>query len=341
MKNFKIDKSSVIKFLTNYALHMILIAMVIVIIFIKPNFVNIINLRNILSQSAFRIIIALGLAGLLITQGNDLSAGRQAGLAAVISASMLQSITYTSRMYPSLPELPVLIPILLVVVIGAFIGLLNGIVVSVFKVTPFIATLGMQLVVYGISSMYVDRPPFGAQPVGGLDDRFLEFAQGAVFSDKIYRIPYVVFYAIIIIFVIYIIWNKTKLGKNMYAIGGNPEAAIVSGVNVVRNTIVMYVIASMLFAFAGALIAGQTGSATNNTATGYELDAIAASVVGGVSFAGGIGTVPGVVVGVILFQLISYGLVFIKVSSYWQSIVKGLIIIAAVAIDGRKYLKRK
>lgn len=341
MKKANINKEAVVKFLTNYALHMILIAMILVIIFINPNFLNIVNLRNILSQSSFRVIIALGLAGLLITQGNDLSAGRQVGLSAVVSASLLQSITYASRMYPDLPQLPLWIPILIVLTVGAVIGLLNGIVVAVFKVTPFIATLGMQLVIYGISSMYVDRPPFGAQPVGGLDERFLKFSNGALFSTEVYRIPYVVIYAIAITILIWILWNKTKLGKNMYAIGGNPEAAVVSGVNVVRNTIAMYIIASMLFAFAGFLVAGQTGSATNNTAAGYELDAIAASVVGGVSFAGGIGTVPGVVVGVVLFQLISYGLVFIKVSPYWQNIVKGLIIIVAVAIDGRKYLKRK
>ena len=334
--NNKFNSEAIKRFLTNYALHMILIAMVVVIIFINPKFLKLVNLRNILTQSSFRIIIALGLSGLLILQGNDLSAGRQVGLAAVVSASLLQSVTYASRMYPNLGQLPIIVPILIVLAIGAVIGLLNGIVVSVFKVTPFIATLGMQLVVYGVSSMYVDRPPLGAQPGGGLDARFLKFAQGNFFG-----IPYVIIYALIVIGAIYILWNKTKLGKNMYAIGGNPEAAIVSGVNVVRNTITMYMIASMLFAFAGMIVAGQTGSATNNTATGYELDAIAASVVGGVSFAGGIGTVPGVVVGVILFQLISYGLVFIKVSPYWQNIIKGLIIIVAVAIDGRKYLKKK
>lgn len=334
--NRKINSEAIKRFLTNYALHMILIAMVVVIIFINPKFLKFVNLRNILMQSSFRIIIALGLSGLLILQGNDLSAGRQVGLAAVVSASLLQSVTYASRMYPNLGQLNFMVPLLVVLAMGAFIGLLNGIVVSVFKVTPFIATLGMQLIIYGVSSMYVDRPPLGAQPVGGLDQRFLDFATGSLFG-----IPYVIIYALIAILFTYVLWNKTKLGKNMYAIGGNPEAAIVSGVNVVRNTIAMYMIASMLFAFAGMIVAAQTGSATNNTATGYELDAIAASVVGGVSFAGGIGTVPGVVVGVILFQLISYGLVFIKVSPYWQNIIKGLIIIAAVAIDGRKYLKKK
>ncbi|MGL5978790.1 MAG: galactose/methyl galactoside ABC transporter permease MglC [Erysipelotrichaceae bacterium] len=335
-----LSQKQVKDFILDHALHFILIAMVIGIIIINPRFLNITNLRNILTQSSFRVIIALGLGGLLITQGNDLSAGRQVGLAAVISASLLQAVTYTSRMYPTLQELPLWLPIIIVMIVGGFIGLLNGVVVAVFKVTPFIATLGMQLIIYGVSSMYVDRPPLGAQPIGGLDTKFLQFGTGSIGTGD-FRIPYAIIYAIIAIIIISIIWNKTKLGKNMYAIGGNPEAAAVSGVNIVRNTIAMYVIAGMLFAFAGTIVAAQTGSATNNTGTGYELDAIAACVVGGVSFSGGIGTVRGVVVGVLLFQLISYGLVFIKVNPYIQMVVKGLIIIVAVAIDGRKYLKKK
>lgn len=329
------------EWLLEHALHIILILMIVVIIFINPRFLNIINLRNILSQSSFRVIAALGIGGLLITQGNDLSAGRQIGLAACISASLLQITTYVSRMYQSLPSLPIWVPILIVCAVGAVVGLLNGIVVAVFKVTPFIATLGMQLIVYGTVSMYVDRPPLGAQPIGSLNPNFLSFGTGGFFPTEWYRIPFVLIYAIAVIIIIYVIWNYTRLGKNMYAIGGNPEAAQVSGVNIITNTMAMYVIASMLFAFAGSIVAAQTGSATNNTGNGYELDAIAACVVGGVSFSGGIGTVQGVVAGVLLFQVIAYGLVFIKVNPYWQNIIKGLIIIGAVAIDGRKYLKKK
>ncbi len=336
--NFRKNPS---EWMLEHALHIILLLMVIGIIVINPRFLNIINLRNILSQSSFRVIAALGIGGLLITKGNDLSAGRQVGMAACISASLLQTTTYVARMYQDLPELPLYVPILIACAVGAVIGLMNGIVVSIFKVTPFIATLGMQLIVYGAVAMYVDRPPLGAQPIGSLNDAFKTFGTGAFFPDEIYRIPYVLVYAIIVIILIYILWNYTRLGKNMYAIGGNTEAAEVSGVNIVSNTIAMYVIGSVLFAFAGTIVAAQTGSATNNTGNGYELDAIAACVVGGVSFSGGIGTVQGVVAGVLLFQVISYGLVFIKVNPYWQSIIKGLIIIAAVAIDGRKYLRKK
>jgi methyl-galactoside transport system permease protein len=329
------------EFLLEHALHFILILMILVIIILKPNFLSILNFRNIISQASFRIIVALGIAGLLITQGNDLSAGRQVGLAACISASLLQTLNYSSRMYPQLPEIPVWGVILLVCAVGLLIGLLNGVIVGVFKVTPFIATLGMQLIIYGATSMYVDRPPLGAQPIGGLNAAFTEFGTGAFFRGALYEIPYTIIFATIVVAIIYFVWNHTKLGKNMYAIGGNPEAATVSGVNIVTNTITMYVIASVLFAFAGTMVASKTGSATNNTGAGYELDAIAACVVGGVSFSGGIGTVPGVVVGVLLFQVIAYGLIFVGVNPYLQNIIKGAIIIVAVAIDGRKYLKKR
>ena len=137
------------------------------------------------------------------------------------------------------------------------------------------------------------------------------------------------------------IWNKTKLGKNMFAIGGNPEAAEVSGVNVAKNLIIIYVMAGLLYGLAGSLEAARVGSATNNTGFMYEMDAIAACVVGGVSFAGGVGSIGGIVTGVLIFQVLNYGLSFIGVSTYLQFIIKGIIIIAAVALDTRKYVKKR
>jgi methyl-galactoside transport system permease protein len=139
----------------------------------------------------------------------------------------------------------------------------------------------------------------------------------------------------------WVVWNKTRLGKNMYAIGDNPDAAMVSGVNVVKTLLMIYMIGGALYGFAGTLEAARIGSATNNTGNMYELDAIAACVVGGVSTSGGIGTVPGIVTGVLIFQVIAYGLNFIGVNPYLQYIVKGLIIVVAVAIDIRKYVKKK
>ena len=336
----KWDEKRIKALLMNNAIYIILLALLAAIIIISPDFVSIINLRNILSQASTRVIIALGVAGILIAQGTDLSAGRLVGLTAVVSASMLQATEYAYRMYPALPKLPIIVPILVCVAIGAAFGLINGVSVAVFKVPPFIATLGMMIIVYGLTSTYFDRPPYGAQPIGGLDPDFMEFAQGYLFSGK-FSLPYLVIYAAMVAALMWVVWNKTRLGKYMYAIGGNTEAALVSGVNVTKTLLIIYAIAGALYGFAGTLEAARIGSATNNTGNMYELDAIAAAVVGGVSTSGGIGTVPGVVTGVLIFQVINYGLNFIGVNPYLQYIVKGLIIIMAVAVDIRKYLKKK
>jgi len=336
----KWDGKRVSSLLTNNAIYIILLALLAAIVVISPDFISIINFRNILSQASTRVIIALGCGGILITGGTDLSAGRLVGLTAVVSASMLQAVDYAYRMYPALPKLPIIIPILVCAGIGAIFGLINGAAVAWFKVPPFIATLGMMVIVYGLTSIYFDRPPYGAQPIGGLDPDFMNFAQGYIFKGS-YAIPYLVLYAIAVSALMWVVWNKTRLGKNMYAIGGNPDAAVVSGVNVNNTLLVIYAIAGALYAFAGTLEAARIGSATNNTGNMYELDAIAAAVVGGVSTSGGIGTVPGIVTGVLIFQVINYGLNFIGVNPYVQYIVKGLIIIVAVAIDIRKYIRKK
>lgn len=334
------DQKRVMTFLMDNAIYLILLALLVGIIAISPDFVSVINLRNILAQASTRAIIALGVAGILITGGTDLSAGRAIGLAAVVSASLLQALEYPYRMYPELAQLPVLVPVLLCVMVGAIFGAINGVAVSVFKVPPFVATLGMMVILYGLNSIYFDRPPYGAQPIGGLDPRFMEYGQGYIFGGN-FTLPYLVLYAIATAMVIWVVWNKTRLGKNMYAVGGNAEAAVVSGVNVVKTLVAIYALAGALYGFAGTLEAARIGSATNNTGNMYELDAIAAAVVGGVSLSGGVGTVPGVVTGVLIFQVINYGLNFIGVNPYVQYIVKGLIIIVAVAIDMRKYVKRK
>jgi methyl-galactoside transport system permease protein len=340
MNNQASKKSTVTKWLFDNVIYVFLILLVIGIVIASPDFLSVTNLINILSQSSSRIIIALGMAGILITAGTDLSAGRMVGLAAVVSASLLQASDYAYKMYPHLPQLPLIVPILIAMVATGIIGTLNGIIVAKLNVPPFIATLGMMITVYGLNSMYFDRPPYGAQPIGGLNQAFTTFAQRGIPIGN-YEIPYLIFYAIIFTIFIWILWNKTQFGKNMYAIGGNPEAAKVSGVNVTKYLILIYMLAGVLYGFSGTLEAGRVGSATNNTGNMYELDAIAACVVGGVSLSGGIGTVPGVITGVLIFQIINYGLAFLGVSPYIQYIVKGAIIVVAVAFDMRKHAKKK
>jgi methyl-galactoside transport system permease protein len=290
--------------------------------------------------SSVRVIIALGAGIILITKGVDLSAGRVVGLTAVIAASFLQRPDYANKMYSGIDYMPIFLPILLAVAAGLIVGMINGSVVSFFSVPPFIATLGTMVIVYGVASIYVDRPPMGAQPIGGLREDFTAIGTGAI-GNETFSIPYIVIIAIIVIFAMWILLNKTELGKNIYAIGGNTEAAVVSGVNVKKNLIIVYAIAGLLYGLAGALLAARTGGATNNYGLMYELDAIAACVIGGVSTTGGVGTVSGIMIGVTIFEVLNNGLVILGVSAYWQQIIKGLIIVFAVAIDIQKYIRKR
>lgn len=328
---------SVLDFMLNNAIYIVLFVLFIVIVFIEPTFIRLENFFNILTQASTRIIMALGVGGIIIAKGTDLSLGRQVGLAAVISASLLQAPAYAFKMYPDLAQLNVLIPLLIAIVITALFSVINGIVVAKFKVDPFVATLGMMIIVLGVNSLYYDRPPYGAQPIGGLDPKYLNLAAGKIGS----HFSYLMIYALVITAIIWVIWNKTKFGKNMYAIGGNIDAARVSGVNVALYTILVFGLAGVLYGIAGFLEAARIGTATNNTGNMYELDAISACIVGGLSFNGGIGSVGGIVVGVLIFQVIAYGLTFIGINPYMQYIIKGLIIIVAVAIDSRKNMVKK
>ncbi|MFH6811033.1 galactose/methyl galactoside ABC transporter permease MglC [Escherichia coli] len=276
--------------------------------------------------------------GLIVTQGTDLSAGRQVGLAAVVAATLLQSMDNANKVFPEMATMPIALVILIVCAIGAVIGLINGLIIAYLNVTPFITTLGTMIIVYGINSLYYDF--VGASPISGFDSGFSTFAQGFVALGS-FRLSYITFYALIAVVFVWVLWNKTRFGKNIFAIGGNPEAAKVSGVNVGLNLLMIYALSGVFYAFGGMLEAGRIGSATNNLGFMYELDAIAACVVGGVSFSGGVGTVIGVVTGVIIFTVINYGLTYIGVNPYWQYIIKGAIIIFAVALDSLKYARKK
>jgi len=331
-------KKNALTWLKEGGIYVVLLVLLAIIIFQDPTFLSLMNLSNILTQSSVRIIIALGVAGLIVTQGTDLSAGRQVGLAAVVAATLLQSMDNANKVFPTLDTVPIPVVILVVCVIGGLIGLVNGLIIAYLKVTPFITTLGTMIIVYGINSLYYDF--VGASPIAGFDSGFSKFAQGFLrFGD--FKLSYITFYAIAAIIFIWILWNKTRFGKNIFAIGGNPEAAKVSGVNVNLNLILIYALSGVFYAFGGMLEAGRIGSATNNLGFMYELDAIAACVVGGVSFAGGVGTVAGVVTGVLIFTVINYGLTYIGVNPYWQYIIKGGIIIFAVALDSLKYSRKK
>jgi methyl-galactoside transport system permease protein len=331
-----IDTARTKELASKYAIVLVLAGLVIAIGSLEHTFLSLDNLGNILRISSVRVIIALGVGGILITRGTDLSAGRTVGLCACIAASLMQRPDYSSKMFPDLPYLPLAVPIIAALAAGVLVGLINGTIVAYLKVPPFITTLGTMVMVYGACSLYVDRPPRGAMPIGGLREDFASLGTGSWAG-----VPKLIVIAAVVLGLYWIILNWTRFGKNTYAIGGNPEAAKVAGVDVKRNLILVYVLGGLMYGLAGVLLAARSGGATNNYGLMYELDAIAAAVIGGVSTAGGVGTVVGMLTGVLIFQVLDNGLVILGVSPYWQQIVKGTIIVAAVAIDIRKYVTRK
>ena len=201
---------------------------------------------------------------------------------------------------------------------------------------PFIATLGTQTIVYGICLVVTD-----AQPIGGFQKIYTKLITGRIGNTRGFHLPYLLFVALLFGLLFWFIYNKTRHGKYMYAIGGNEVAAEVSGVNTTKTLMLIYTTAGVMYAIAGWLLAGKTGGASTSMGMGYELEAIAACTIGGVSTTGGIGTGSGVLVGVLVFELLKIVLQFLGVNPYYNYIVQGIVIVVAVALDVRKYLAKK
>ena len=330
------------EFFLNYALYIILIAILVAVCLVKPNFLDPVNILNILKQASTKGILALGCAGLIVLAGTDLSIGRVLGLSAAVTAALVQSVTYSSRMFPQMTQqLPLWVPLLASVGVAVIFALINGFGVAKLHLHAFIITLGTQLIAFGCNCLFIESQPSGtAQALSTFDQNFLNAAAGNLTIGSL-KIPLVVLYFLGIAVIMWVVWNKTRLGKNMFAVGGNTEAAAVSGVNVAKTIMLVYLIAGILYGISGYLEAARITSVGANTGINYETDAISACVVGGVSFSGGVGTIQGVVIGAIILQAINYSLQFLGVNPYLQYVVRGLIIILAVAIDVRKYIAKK
>lgn len=329
MKN--ITKKQVVNFLSDNAIIILLILLATYVSFTTEGFASIKNAQNIITNLTPRFLIALGISGTLITKGTDLSAGRLVGLGGVVAATLLQNPDYPGKFLPNLPDLPVGLVFVFVIIITGLFGLLNGLIVSKLNVPPFLATLGMQTIVYGINLVYSRAEPIGS----------LKRAYTAVGSGSFLGIKYFIYISIIMGLVFYFLYNYTRYGKYMYAIGGNETAAEVSGVNTFFLKLRIYTLAGVMYGFAGFLLAAKAGGAGVNLGLGYELEAIAACTIGGVSTAGGMGTVPGVLLGVAVFEVLKACMQYLGIDTSWQYIVQGMVIIVAVAIDIRKYIKKK
>jgi methyl-galactoside transport system permease protein len=321
-----------VKFVSGNVIYFVMLTIVIVISIVSPNFLSFMVLRDILMQSAVRIIVAMGCMFIIVIGSADLSGGRMVGLAAVLAGTLAQQSSYYLKFWPGLPEMPIFVPVMAAMLLGAVIGCFNGIVVSRLKVNAFLATLGMQMALYGSNNLLLSRPPNSSQPLGGYLPAF-----GRLGTGDIFNIPYILIIAVICMVFVWILQTKTNYGHQLFVVGGNREAARVSGINIFKVELIAFLLAGMFYGLAGSLEAARTGSGGSNYGNAYELDAIASCIVGGCSAGGGVGSVAGVFAGVLIFNLINYSFTFIGINSYWQFVFKGFIIIIAVAIDVRKY----
>ena len=328
-------------FLLDHAMFIIISIAIIGIAIARPRFISLASVINIISLTAAKLPIALGIGGAIVLSGTDISAGRIVGLTACISASLLQSTDYFNKMFPNLATLPVFVVILAVMAVGAVIGLVNGFFVAKFKLHPFIVTLSTQLIVFGLVLLYLQIGNNGGQTLSGIDSSYVNFVSGPLFTLGGIAVPRYILFSVIITVVMWLIWNKTAFGKNMFAVGSNEEAARVSGVNVFMTILGVFALAGALYGITGFIEGARIGSSASYTGLNYESDAIAACVIGGVSFVGGTGKISGIVIGVLLLQIIFVGLNFLSVDQNLLYIIKGAIILLACSIDMRKYLKKR
>ncbi len=322
-------------FLRKYGIVLIFFAMVIALSFLTPAFLQPRNLVNVVRQISVVGLIAIGVTMVIITGGIDLSSGSVLALAAVVAASLAQRTDWQGAKYPGL-DVPLLLPIVSALAVGAICGLINGSLIARFKIPPFIATLGMMTVARGFALIYSDRP------VSGLTDAYNYIGQGELLkmlpvpNQPPLGIPVPVIILVLVAVVAHIMLNNTPFGRHIFAIGGNEQAARISGLNIGRIKIGVYTIAGLLAGLAGLVLSSRIGSGQPGLAVGYELDAIASAVIGGTSLSGGIGTIWGTIVGALIIGVLNNGLDLLNVSAYWQTIVKGSIIVIAVIIDERK-----
>ncbi|NWB95582.1 ABC transporter permease [Pseudomonas gingeri] len=273
-------------------------------------------------------LLAIGVTQVIITTGIDLSSGSVLALSAMIAASLAQTSDFARAVFPSLTDLPVWIPVIVGLGVGLLAGAINGSIIALTGIPPFIATLGMMVSARGLARYYTE-----GQPVSMLSDSYTAIGHGAM--------PVIIFLVVAVIF--HIALRYTKYGKYTYAIGGNMQAARTSGINVKRHLVIVYSIAGLLSGLAGVVASARAATGQAGMGMSYELDAIAAAVIGGTSLAGGVGRITGTVIGALILGVMASGFTFVGVDAYIQDIIKGLIIVIAVVIDqyrNKRKLKR-
>jgi ribose transport system permease protein len=289
---------------------------------LSDKFLSVSNLWNVMRQISANICISTGMTLIVLTAGIDLSVGSVLALCGAITAGLLKNgiEVPANNLYIGFT---ILGAILAGVLTGSFLGAFNGWAITRFKVPPFVATLAMLTVARGFTMLWT-----GGFPISGLGDTFLYFGTGWLLG-----IPVPVWISVLVVGIAVFVTNKTRIGRYIYAIGGNESASRLSGINVDRVKIIVYTIAGGLAAVGGIMVTSRLDSAQPNAGMSYELDSIAAVVIGGTSLSGGRGSIMGTVQGAIIIGVLNNGLVLLNVSPFWQQVVKGLVILLAVIID--------
>ena len=333
----KDKQRAIVNWALDHAMIIIIIAMAIYVQIMKPAFFSVPSLVNIISLTAARLPMALGVAGCIVLAGTDLSGGRVAGMTAFIAAILLQKVGANGKILEGIGPQPLILVIILVMIVGAMVGMVNGFCMGKFKLHPFIVTLATQMITYG-TYLTISN----SKQVSSLDASYTtSFVTRPLFKIGPTSVMTYVLLAIILTCVMWVVWNKTTFGKNMFAVGSNEEAARVSGVNVLATIVGTFMIAGALYGYTGFVEAARLGSSTATLGLNYESDAIAAVVIGGVSFVGGTGKISGVILGVFMMQLIMSGMTFLGISGNVTYIIKGAVILFACILDMRKYMTKK
>lgn len=297
------------------------------------------NVLNILQQASPRMFLALGVAGLILLAGTDLSVGRMVGMGMTTATIIMHQGINTGMVFghvfdfTSLPvPVRVIFALFMCVVLCTFFTTIAGFFTAKFKMHPFISTMANMLVIFGLVTYSTKGVSFGA----------IESSIPGMIIPKINGFPTIILWAVAAVIIVWFIWNKTTFGKNLFAVGGNAEAAAVSGISVFRVTVGAFILAGILYGFGSWLeCIRMVGSGSAAYGQGWEMDAIAACVVGGVSFTGGIGKISGVVVGVFIFTALTYSLTILGIDTNLQFVFSGIIILVAVMLDCLKYIQKK
>ena len=294
-----------------------LVLLCVVITFVSPAFMTLSNITNVFTQVSTNAIIAVGMTFVILTGGIDLSVGSTVAISGAFAASIIKS---TNNVF---------LAVLAAGIVGIVIGLINGLLISKGKLQAFIATLATMTIFRGATLVFTN-----GTPISKLPENFVNIGNG-----KLGFIPIPVIITVIVLVIAIYVLTQTRFGRYLYALGGNEDSARLSGINTTKVKTLVYVISGFASSIAGVIIASRIGSASPNAGTGFELDAIAAVVIGGTSLAGGEGRITGTLIGALIIGVLNNGLNLMNVSPFYQSIVKGLVILIAVLLDKKSRKK--